>query len=332
MKGLLIIDDDEGVRRSIIRALKREPYRTYSAKNGEEGISFIKNHLSEISTVISDYKMPGLNGLETLLHIGAINPSITRVILTGYATLEAAIASINQGIDGFLTKPFDNMELKLKIHEIAVRKYLKQFVSEHIYQKIERSLGLLSPTHHEVSILFSDIRNFTRIFQKISPEAIAAFLNDQYFTPMGEIAHHFNGTVDKHIGDAMMVLFGSPISSDDDADRAVQSAISMQREAQRIDACLAGDNGIRLGIGIGISTGNVFSGILGSLRKKEYTSVGMAVNIAARLQKMAGPGEILICERTHQKLSRKYSSTENEPVWVKGVENPITAFQINPDY
>jgi adenylate cyclase len=330
MKGLLIIDDDEGVRRSVIRALKREPYQTYSAKNGEEGILFVKNHLSEVSTVISDYKMPGLNGLETLLHIGAINPSITRVILTGYATLEAAIASTNQGIDGFLTKPFDNMELKLKIHEIAVRKYLKQFVSEHIYQKIERSFGLLSPTNHEVSVLFSDIRNFTRIFQKSSPEAIAAFLNDHYFTPMGEIAHQYNGTVDKHIGDAIMVLFGSPVSNEDDADRAVQSAVSMQKEAQKIDARLARGNGIRLGIGIGISTGNVFSGILGSLRKKEYTSIGMAVNIAARLQKMAGPGEILICERTRQKLIRTLPSKEMEPVWIKGVENPITVFRIDP--
>jgi class 3 adenylate cyclase/ActR/RegA family two-component response regulator len=329
MKGLLIIDDDEGVRRSLIRALKREPYQTFSAKNGEEGIAFVKNHLSEVSTVISDYKMPGLNGLDTLHHIGAINPSITRVILTGYATLEAAIASTNQGIDGFLTKPFDNMELKLKIHEISVRKYLKQFVSIKIYEKIERSFGLLSPTHHEVSILFSDIRNFTRIFQKSSPEAIAAFLNDHYFTPMGEIAHHYNGTVDKHIGDAMMVLFGSPFAADDDADRAVESAVSMQKEAQKIDARLARDNGIRLGIGIGISTGNVFSGILGSLRRKEYTSIGMAVNIAARLEKMAGPGEILICERTHQKLAQTFLSKEMEPVWIKGVENPVTVFQIN---
>jgi adenylate cyclase len=331
MKGLLIIDDDEGVRRSVIRALKREPYALFSAKNGEEGISIIESHSSEISTVISDFKMPGLNGLETLLRIGAVNPSITRVILTGYATLEAAIASINEGIDGFLTKPFDNVELKLKIHEIIIRKYLKQFVSEYIYQKIEKSIGWLNPTHHEVSILFSDIRNFTRIASQAPPGEIAAFLNDQYFTPMGEIAHHFNGTVDKHIGDAMMILFGSPFSGDDDADRAVLSAIGMQREARRIDARLASGNGIRLGIGIGISTGNVFSGILGSVRKKEYTSIGMAVNIAARLQKMAGPGEILICERTQQKLSRSHPSIEIEPVRVKGVQDPITVYQVNPD-
>jgi len=330
MKGLLIIDDDEGVRRSIIRALKREPYRIFTAQNGEEGIDFIQNHLSEILIVISDYRMPGLDGIETLFRIGRINPSVTRIILTGYATMEAAITATNEGIDGFLTKPFDNMEIRAKIHEITIRKYLKQFISEQVYQKIEKSSGLLNPTIQEVSVLFSDIRNFTRIVQMSSPQDIAAFLNDYYFTPMGEIAFQNNGTVDKHIGDAIMVLFGSPFVHDDDADRAVKSAITMQIEAKKIDNHLIKNNGIRLGIGIGISTGNVFSGILGSLRKKEYTSVGMAVNIADRLQKMAKPGEILICERTCQKLSSNIPSEGLVPVVVKGIDTPIKVYRINP--
>jgi adenylate cyclase len=206
MQGILIIDDDEGVRRSITRALKREPYKTYSARDGEEGTAFIRDHIEDVSMVISDFKMPGIDGLETLLRIGNINPSITRIILTGYATLEAAISATNQGLDGFLTKPFDNRELKLKIREITLRKYLRQFISEQVYEQLEKSSGLLNPTHNEVTVLFSDIRNFTRLCRNAPPETIARFLNDHYFTPMGEIAHHYNGTVDKHIGDAIMVM------------------------------------------------------------------------------------------------------------------------------
>jgi adenylate cyclase len=329
MRGLLVIDDDEGVRRSILRALKKEPYETHACASGEEGISFIKNNTKKISTVISDYKMPGLDGLSTLLSIGEINPSITRIILTGYATMEAAISATNHRIDGFLTKPFDNLELKLKIHEITVNKHLKQFVSEQIFHKIVSTSGLLHPSTSEVSVLFSDIRNFTEVIQDASPVEIAEFLNEDYFTPMGEIAFEFNGTLDKHIGDAIMVLFGSPVSYPDDADRAVKSAIRMQKEAEKINRGLVRKNGFRLSIGIGISTGKVFSGILGSLRKKEYTSVGISVNIASRLQQIAEPGEILICQRTHEKLTSQFDTTKLDPVYVKGISGPIPIFQVN---
>ncbi len=104
MNKLLFIDDEEGIRRAVVRALKSEPYETYTAENGEAGISFVKDNIFDIATVVSDYKMPGLNGLETLGVIGSLNPEITRIILTGYATMEAAIQATNQGIDGFLTK------------------------------------------------------------------------------------------------------------------------------------------------------------------------------------------------------------------------------------
>jgi len=328
MNGLLFIDDEEGVRRSIVRALKREPYNVHTAENGEAGIEFFKHHLAKISTVISDYKMPGIDGLETLTAIGAMNPESTRIILTGYATMEAAIMATNEGVDGFLTKPFDNAELRAKIREISIRKHLKRFVSEQVYQEIENSPIALDPTFHEVSILFSDIRGFTQMSQEVSPEALASYLNDDYFTPMGEIIYNFNGTVDKHIGDSIMVVFGSPVAHADDAIRAVKSAMAMQKKAKEINQELIEKNGLRLKIGTGIATGNVFSGIVGSLRKKEFTSIGMPVNIASRLQGMAREGEILICERTFHKLNGDLDPEVLPPLNVKGVVGPITVYRI----
>lgn len=328
MNNLLFIDDEEGIRRSMVRALKREPYKTYTVENGEAGITFVKKNIPHIATVISDYKMPGLNGLETLSIIGSINPEITRIILTGYATMEAAIQATNEGIDGFLTKPFDNLELRAKLRTISVRKRLKQFVPEQVYRKIEKSLGALKPTFHEVSILFSDIRGFTQMSQQIPPEEIAAFLNNDYFTPMGEIAYEYNGTVDKHIGDSIMVVFGSPVACDDNAIRAVKTARTMQKRAKEIDDKLYKKNGLRLKIGIGISTGKVFSGILGSLRIKEFTSIGMPVNIAARLQGLATGGEILISDTTFQKLAGRIEVKALPPVTVKGVNEPIAVYRV----
>jgi adenylate cyclase len=328
MNGLLFIDDEEGVRRSVVRALKNEPYDLYTSSDGEEGIDFIRKNPALLSTVISDYRMPGLNGLDTLAAIGMINPEVTRIILTGYATMEAAILATNEGIDGFLTKPFDNIELRAKIREINVRKRLRQFVPQQIYREIENSTGFLMPTFHEVSILFSDIRGFTEISQNVMPDELADFLNNYYFSPMGEIAFGFSGTVDKHIGDAIMVVFGSPVPFPDDSLRAVKAAMEMQKKAAQIDEMLGGRNGFKLKIGIGIATGKVFSGILGSLRKKEFTSVGMAVNIASRLQRLAKEGEILISEATYSGISDKLKAEALQPVSIKGISDPINIYKV----
>lgn len=334
MNGLLFIDDEEGVRRSLLRALKRETYQTYAVENGEEGIEFLKNNISSIATVISDYKMPGLNGLETLTIIGSINPEITRIILTGYATMEAAIHATNEGIDGFLTKPFDNIELRAKIREISIRKHLRQFVPEQVYREMENSSGFLESRFHEVSILFCDIRGFTRMSQEASPEVIAAFLNNQFFIPLGEIAYKFNGIVDKHIGDSIMVVFSSPDGNHSHTTNAVRSAIAMQKKAKQINDELQNKNGLRLNIGIGISTGSVFSGILGSLRKKEFTSIGMAVNVAARLENLAGKGEIMISENAFEKLSSPKLPDGIEalalpPATIKGVEEQMIIYRVS---
>ncbi len=329
MNGLLFIDDEEGVRRSIARALKKASYQIHTVENGEKGIEFIKTHLHDVTTVISDYKMPGLDGMETLAAIGALNPEVTRILLTGYATMEAAINATNEGLDGFLTKPFDNFELRAKIHGIMVHKHLRQFIPEQIYQEIDNSPEALLPRFNEVSVLFSDIRGFTRMSGTAPPEKIAAFLNGHFFSPMGEIAYAFNGTMDKHIGDSIMVVFGSPVTHDDDAMRAVDSAIAMQIKAHRIDQRLASEEGLRLKVGIGIATGIVFSGILGSLRKKEFSSIGMAVNIASRLQAMAEAGEILISEETYSKIEGRFDAMALPPVRVKGIDEPMTVYRVN---
>ena len=189
---------------------------------------------------------------------------------------------------------------------------------------------MLAQKYHEVTILFCDIRGFTAMSQQVPPENLVTFLNDQYFSPMGEIAHSLDGIVDKHIGDSMMVVFGSLAPREDDALRAVRAGVVMQQKAFEIDQELRERNGMRLRIGIGISTGDVFSGVIGSLRKKEFTSIGMPVNIAARLQGLAGPGEVLISRSTFERVKRDLFATPMPPVCVKGLETPISTYRIDP--
>jgi adenylate cyclase len=129
-------------------------------------------------------------------------------------------------------------------------------------------------------------------------------------------------------------VFGAPVTNSNDAARAVESAIAMQKKAMEIDKKLNQKGGLRLKIGIGIATGKVFSGVLGSLRKKEFTSIGMAVNIASRLQNMAVEVEIIISENTfqnisEQKIAGQIDATALTPVKVKGIDKPITLYRIN---
>ncbi len=328
MNGLLFIDDEEGMRRSVVRALQRESYPIFTAENGESGVQFVQDHVSNIGTVISDLKMPGMDGLQALAFIGKLNPDITRIILTGYATVETAIQATNEGVDGFLTKPFDNRELRAKIHEINIRKRLRQFVSDAVYREITDSEQALRPRFHEVTILFSDIRNFTKMSCGAEAHDIAAFLNHHYFTPMAEIIHQHNGTMDKHIGDSIMAVFGTPVQHADDAVQAILAAVDMQKKAVEINMTLDPESVFQLNIGIGISTGKVFSGILGSIRKREFTSIGMAVNMASRLQRLARAGEILICGSTRDKVSADFRTEPLPPVAVKGIEGTITLYRV----
>jgi len=328
MDDLLFIDDEEGIRRSMVRALRKESFKTYTVENGEKGIEFIRQTRSMISAVISDFKMPGLNGLETLSIIGRLNPEITRIILTGYATMETAIQATNEGIDGFLTKPFDNAEIRAKLHEIYIHKRLRQFVPDHVYHKIHSCPDALKPSFQQASILFTDIRGFTGLTEQVPPETLACFLNHDYFDPLGEIAYEHNGTLDKHIGDSMMVGFGTPVPLENDALSAVTAAIAMQQKTVEINDTLKNRHGIKLRIGIGISSGRVFSGIIGSIRKKEFTSIGMAVNIAAKLQGLAKEGEILISQSTCDQLSGQIKTTPLPPVQIKGLSDPVYAYKV----
>ena len=153
-----------------------------------------------------------------------MNAEITRIMLTGYATMASAIEAVNAGIDGFLTKPFENEELRVKVRECNIKKRLKQFVSEQVLAELQKNVKSILPKRVTVSILFSDIRGFSRLAERLNPAELAELLNRNYFTPLDSIIFSHNGTLDKHIGDSIMAIFGAPVGGDDDARRAVLAA------------------------------------------------------------------------------------------------------------
>ena len=326
MNGVLIIDDEEGVRRALHKALSKEDYQIFLATDGQEAIKLVQQRPDDIAIVISDYKMPGIDGLQTLVAIGNLNPEITRIMLTGYATLESAIAATNEGIDGFLTKPFDNMELRAKVREYFVRKRLKQFVSPQVLHELQEHPAQLLPRNCTASVLFVDIRGFTALTGQHEPQAWAAYLSQNYFSPIGEIIFRHHGTLDKHIGDCIMAIYGAPSAAEDDARRAVRSALDMRDQMAAINA--AADATHQLPIGIGIHTGEVVAGMFGSARKREYTALGHTVNLANRLQKIAAAGQIIITQATRDAVGDGLQVEALPPTAVRGVSDTVPLYNV----
>lgn len=184
MIGLMIVDDEEGVRRSLRKVLEQDGYDILLAENGQQAIQMVQQNREPIEIVISDFKMPGMDGLETLIEVGKINPEITRIMLTGYATMESAIESVNAGIDGFLTKPFENIELRAKVREYNVKKRLKQFVSEQVLMELQKDVRIMIPRKQVVTVLFTDIRGFSGLSERMTVDELSQMLNLHYFSPL----------------------------------------------------------------------------------------------------------------------------------------------------
>ena len=185
----------------------------------------------------------------------------------------------------------------------------------------------LGGARRQVVVLFSDIRGFTSLSERMNPDEIASLLND-YFSEMVEIVFHHGGTLDKFMGDALMALWGAPITRIDDADRATRAAIAMQQSLGRLNTRWARQGRPALSIGIGLNLGEVFAGNIGSQRRLEYTVIGDAVNIAARLCSEAGPGEILIAEPLHAALTQPPPVSPLTPLPLRGKARPVPVYRI----
>ena len=317
--GILVIDDEDGIRRSLTRVLKEDGYSVSVASNGEEALNFFRKNPNNFDIVICDLLMPGIDGIKTIEEINKLHREVTKIILTGYGTLESSIKAIEAGVDGFITKPFGNRELRWKVRECYLKRKMKQFISPDIFNELLREPTHLLPRLSYITILFSDIRGFTQLSSTVPPDELASLLNHDYFHPMCDIIIQHRGMVDKYIGDSIMALFGAPVADEYHAKNAVNCAIEMVKGMET-------SNG-GLGIGIGINTGYVVTGIFGSVTKKEYTALGMPVNVAARLQKLAGPGDIIISDVTQSRLGQSSPFEKLGSATFAPLSGPITYFK-----
>lgn len=223
----------------------------------------------------------------------------------------------------------DNATAHKKIAQQSLqRSALERFLSPEVAEMVVANPDIrLGGVNQEVTVLFADIRDFTPMSENLEPSRVVEILNE-YFTRVTDVIFDNGGTLDKYIGDAVMAVFGAPISKGKDAANAVNSAIQIQRLLIELNRDAAARNWPELRVGIGINTGNAVAGNIGSPRRLDYTVVGDTVNTAQRLMANATGRQILIAESTASKLGRSFDLERLPEIKVKGRSEAVPVFSV----
>jgi len=212
-----------------------------------------------------------------------------------------------------------------------IKQLFGRYVSKSVFDQLQANpaMAQLGGTRREMTVLFSDIRGFTAASENAAPESVVAQLNE-YFTVMVRVLHAHRGTLDKFVGDMVMGLFGAPVDDPQHAEHAVAAAREMVRELARLNARWAAEGRAPLDIGIGINSGEMIAGNIGSEAIMSYTVIGDAVNLASRLESLNKDfhTRIIISDRTRKQLIRSDDVTPLGDVTVKGRTQPVSIFEV----
>lgn len=210
-----------------------------------------------------------------------------------------------------------------------VRDVFGRYVSDQVAENLlSHPSGLdLGGAHREISILFSDLRGFSTLSERLPAQQMIELVNE-YLGAMVPVIERHGGTIDEFIGDAILVLFGAPLSQEDHALRAVACALEMQQELSRLNVRLQTDNRTPIQMGIGIHTGKAVVGNIGCQSRMKYGAVGSAVNLASRIQGFTLGGQTLVSSATYQAIKPFARVDGHLRVAVKGYDGPVSVFDI----
>jgi adenylate cyclase len=214
-----------------------------------------------------------------------------------------------------------------------VKQIFSRFVSRDVFDQLiaDPSRARLGGERREMTVLFSDIRGFTTFSEKGRAEDVVAQLNE-YFTRMVAVLFRHHATVDKFVGDMVMALFGAPLGDPDHADHAVSAALDMLAELETLNARWAAEGRPTLDIGVGVNTGEMIAGNIGSDTIMSYTVIGDAVNLGSRLESLNKQyaTHIIISDQTRIRLKGRYDMESLGNVVVKGKTEPVAIYQVKP--
>lgn len=348
---VMVVDDDKLNRDLLVRYLREKDHDVLKANSGKQALEILDLH--EVDLIFLDLLMPEMNGLEVLQKLKKEDRwrHIPVIMISGIQDTDGVIQSIEQGADDYLFKPFNPILLQARLNAGLERKqwhdrekeYRRQlernqafirhtfgrYVSDEVVNTLlEEPEGLdIGGAYKTVTVMMCDIRNFTRICDQLTPDRVVQLLNN-YLSVMGDIIQSYQGTIDEFQGDGILALFGAPMTRDDDADRAICCAIAMQKAVPDVNRLNKQSGLPDIGIGIGLNTGQVVAGNIGSEKRTKYAVVGQAVNLTARIESLTEAGQVFASSNTIKNSELKLDIPKTFQNTPKGFTKPIAIHHI----
>jgi adenylate cyclase len=349
--SLLVVDDDVANRDMLARRLRRNGHQVVTAGDGEAALAVLGARTFDL--VLLDVVMPGINGLEVLKRVRQQHAAtdLPVIMATGRDGSEDTVAALHLGANDYVTKPLDfpvvqarvqtHLGLKRAMEEVRrlasalelrngfIRRLFGRYVSDEVVSTLlETPQGLrLGGEKRTVTIMMADLRGFSSMAERLPPEQVVATLNN-FLGAMTDIITAHRGTIDEFIGDAILALFGAPIGGDDDARRAVACAVEMQLAMEQVNARNRSLSLPDIQMGIGLNTGEVVVGNVGSQKRAKYGVVGSPVNMAGRIESYTVGGQILISDATRRDAGADVAVDNPIEIQAKGFALPVTAYTL----
>jgi class 3 adenylate cyclase/CheY-like chemotaxis protein len=355
---ILVVDDNPDNREILEAGLGSQGYATVSAVDGEEALGAAREHLPDL--ILLDVMMPKLDGFEVCRRLKADSslPFMPIILITAKVGLADVVLGLEAGADEYLTKPFEYAALVARVRSIlrikalhdkvqaqaielaSWNQTLERRVAEQVAE-IERvgrlrrflppqvtalitsseSDALLESHRREVTVIFCDLRGFTAFAERASAEEVMGVLHE-YHEVLGPLIHRFEGTLERFLGDGLMVLFNDPVRCSDHAERAVRLAVAMRDAVDRLAAGWR-ERGFGLGFGIGIAQGEATLGRIGFEGRYDYTAIGRVSNLSARLCAEAADRQILVSQAVGDAVGQIAVAEPLVPIVLKGFEGVV---------
>jgi len=348
---ILVVDDTPANIQTVTAILKGQGYQLSVATNGTQALGVLEKLRPDL--ILLDVMMPELDGFETCQRIKSdeARRDIPIIFLTAKTETADLVKGFEMGAVDYVGKPFNAHELLARVnthltvdrlrrtlaeknvelaraHEL-VRRAFGRYVSEEVAESLLRDPeGLdLGGEEREATILMSDLRGFTAMAERLTPHEVIQVLN-LYLETMVDVIGRYEGTIDEIIGDAILVIFGAPVACDDHAAKAVACGLAMQLAMADVNERLASTRSVHLEMGIGIHTGRVIVGNIGSLRRTKYAAVGSNVNLAGRVESFTTGGQVLISEATRERITTALRIDGQFVVEPKGAARSVSLFEV----
>ncbi|HEX5020254.1 MAG TPA: response regulator [Candidatus Binatia bacterium] len=352
---ILIVDDEPFNLDLLEQELMEYDYVIERAADGVEALEKTATFKPDI--ILLDFMMPRMNGLEVVkrLREDRDHKGIPVILLTAKATQEDKVAGLDAGADDYVTKPFDAVELLARVRAMmrlkemhdrledwnrsladTVQKQvadlermarLKRYLSPQIAETILGEDTDLFKTHRrEITIVFLDLRGFTAFSDNAEPEEVMELLRN-YHSEMGKLIFQFDGTLERFMGDGIVVIFNDPITCEEHAQKAARMAIEMRDRVKELRSAWR-KKGYDLDLGVGLATGYATLGTMGFEGRMDYGTVGNLPNLASRLCAEAKGGQILTDQKTMSRLEDSFEAEPIDALTLKGIHRPVSAFNI----